>query len=249
MFDSVPKAVAYFLLFIALTLSVLTYKSYKNSQSKYFLWFLLLTVFIEFIGIAQYYYYKDKTAGLMPFVIGLINTGYLPKVYLSENAWLYNLYRMIIFPLYVYYHYSLVKGLINKKLLKYLFILCILVSFTDLVLNIDIFVSEKLMLTRISGGIFILISSAIYLMEVLKSDEILTFYKTLPFWITFGALIYYLTTIPVFLFKEYLKEFNSYNTYTTILYISNYILYGSFIIGFIVNAVQYNKNEKLKINN
>jgi len=122
-------------------------------------------------------------------------------------------------------------------------ILCIVVSFSDLLISWDVFISQNLMTTRIVGGFLILISASIYLMEVLKSDKLLTFHKSLPFWITFGALIFYLTTIPIFIFKDYLYNSKSY-AYTIILNISNYFLYSCFIIGFILNAIEYNKNKR-----
>src|SRR5690606_16260701 len=194
-------------------------------------------------GLINYYYYKDQSIGFMPLIMNLVSEGYIPKVYLSKNAWLYNSYRMFIFPFYIYYYYLLMISIKKKQLVLYLLTLFIIVSLMDAVINRNDFISTNLAITRIVGGLFILISSSIYLMEILKSNELLVFHKTLPFWITFGALIYYLTTIPIFIFKQYLNEFDSYSIYTTILYISNYFLYGFFIIGFILNAIEYNKKK------
>lgn len=247
MFDTPAKAIVHILLFLSVGMATITYKKYKKTTSKYFLWFLWLTLIVELLGSVNYYYYKNQSVGLMPHIMNLISEGYLLEKYIVKITWLYNLFRIVTFSFYIYYYYLLTKNIKKKKQIQYLLVLCILVSIIDLIINKNIFISENLMITRIVGGLFILIASTIYLVEVLKSNEILTFHKTLPFWVTFGALIFYLTTIPVFLFKEYLKEFN-YNTYTTILYTSNYFLYGSFIIGFIINAIEYNKKEKLKIN-
>ncbi|QLE02988.1 hypothetical protein HX109_15950 [Galbibacter sp. BG1] len=82
------------------------------------------------------------------------------------------------------------------------------------------------------GAIFL------YLGTILKSDEILRFYKTLPFWITVGILFFNLVTMPIFIFAEQLNFTAS--VYVYILVISNYVMYGCFITGFIVNA----KNQK-----
>lgn len=247
MFDSPAKAIYYLLLFFSVVLATITYKGYKGTPNRFFLWFLWLTVLVECFGLFQYYYYKDCSIGIMPYIMNLIYKGYLPELYLIKNAWLYNSYRMVIYPLYIYYYYLLIKSSKKRVLLKYLLLLCIVISLIDIIINNNVFISEKLMMTPIVGGLFILISSTVFLMEVLKSDELLSFHKTLPFWVTFGALIFYLTTIPIFMFKEYLKEFNSYTTYTSILYFSNYFLYGCFITGFIVNAIEYNKREKLEV--
>ncbi|MCM5662996.1 hypothetical protein [Galbibacter mesophilus] len=80
-----------------------------------------------------------------------------------------------------------------------------------------------------------------YLYTILKSDEILTFYKTLPFWITVGILFFNLVTMPIFIFARQLKF--SAIVYEFILLISNYVMYGCFITGFVINA---REKERLK---
>ncbi|MCX2681497.1 hypothetical protein OOZ15_16205 [Galbibacter sp. EGI 63066] len=61
----------------------------------------------------------------------------------------------------------------------------------------------------------------------------------MPFWIATGALVFNLMTIPIFVFSEQLNYSHQY--YRGILNISNIVLYGCFIIGFIINA----RNQKI----
>src|SRR5690606_32741530 len=104
--------------------------------------------------------------------------------------------------------------------------------------NYEFFNSKSVMINnhKIVGVLCTLISTFLYMQIVLKSDEILTFHTTLPFWITVGLLFFNLVTIPIFIFAQQLQF--SEKVYVYILTLSNYIMYGSFIIGFIKNARQ-----------
>jgi hypothetical protein len=81
-----------------------------------------------------------------------------------------------------------------------------------------------------------LISTFIYFQEIFNSDEILEFPKTLPFWIIVGTLVFQLGSTPVIIFAKQLNF--SHSAYEVILSLCNYVLYGSFIIGFIINMRQ-----------
>lgn len=245
MFNNWPKIASYFFLFLAVFIASVTYKSYKNTSSRYFLFFLWFTMLIELFGLARYYYYTNIQSNLysVKFISSILTSKILHEEYFKQITWIYNLYRFVIFPFYIFFYLTLVSEKRKKKQILIILFICITISIIDLIINRNVFISEKLMITRISGGFFIFISASIYLMEILKSDKLLTFHKTLPFWITFGALIFYLTTIPIFIFKDYLFQSNL-SIYSIILYISNYFLYGCFIIGFILNAIEYNKNKR-----
>ena len=52
--------------------------------------------------------------------------------------------------------------------------------------------------TVILGALIVCSFMFFYLKELLKSDKIINFQKSLPFWITIAFLLYYLTTIPFY---------------------------------------------------
>jgi hypothetical protein len=96
-----------------------------------------------------------------------------------------------------------------------------------------------------AGVVFTVVAICFYFMTILKSDKILSFYKTLPFWITIGILFFNLVTMPIFIFAKQLSF--SASIYVYILVISNYVMYGCFAIGFIVSVKYYEPEENYNI--
>src|SRR5690606_27215342 len=125
---------------------------------------------------------------------------------------------------------------------KIIFIIYIIVCIIDIIQNFEFITAQYFNYVRIFGALLLLICSVLYLNEVFKSNRVLYFYKTLSFLVTIGALIFYLTTIPIFIFASQLKF--SHKIYVIILVLSNYALYGSMILGFIINA--YHERKKIK---
>ncbi len=227
----------YYIEIVAVFTAIITYRYYRNTPNKYFLFYLLFVVIVETFNKVTVYYRYNYDGTIITFLKKI-----LPESLLEVNLWIGNIYLITIFLIYILYYFKLSKNLFNKKMLLVLGFVFILCASTDVVINIDSFNTHILSIVNISGSIIFLIATIIYLYEVFNSNEILFFHKTLNFWIIFGTLIFHLGTTPIFLFGE---SFNfSHVAYNYILTILNYILYLSFIIGFIMNARQSIKKMK-----
>ncbi|WP_140422749.1 hypothetical protein [Polaribacter haliotis] len=94
------------------------------------------------------------------------------------------------------------RGIIQEKNTKkfltfsfYIFNLTFLITSLYQITQ-GLFLTPYNSISDIIGSILISIVLILYLKEVLNSDKILDYKKTLSFWITFGLLLYYLASIP-----------------------------------------------------
>lgn len=230
----------YHLEILAAIVALVTYKWYKNKPSKYFLFFLWITVLVETIGLitAVNFFYPNSR------IIVFFKTNFSDTIVL-ENDWLYNIYWLFFFPFYFFYFGKLIKNKVIKKRVYILMYAYIIISLIDLFLNINQFNSTFLKLSRVAGTLFFLIVACSYLFEVIRSNEVFKFYLSLSFWITTSTMFFVLVTGPVYIFSDLTYESKlMLRFFLKIVDIGNYVLYGSFIIGFIINA--YQEKKKLK---
>jgi len=116
--------------------------------------------------------------------------------------------------------------------------LVIFVLFTVInILFIKNYFNESLIYINILGKILTSVIIMIYYTEVLKSNDLLYFQKSLFFWISIGVLLYNIGFVPVFIIAE-LIDFTGIFRY--IAFALNIILSLCFITGFIVSKKEYN---------
>ena len=237
MFQDYFRDFIFYLEIMCAIVATITYKSYKNTPNKYFLHFFWLTVIVETIGLLRFYdyYYQDNG-----FIIFLNNI--FPERFIEHNSWLYNIFKVITYYMYMNYLYKLINEKRAKRTISYLIGFFLIVVILDFIFNYNIFLIESLFWNRIAGSLMFLLCLFIYLFEVFNSNEVLTFHKTLSFWLLFGVLIFNLATVPIFIFSNRLGIVHP--AYRFILSFSNIILYGFAIIGFILNHRAHNKKYK-----
>ncbi|GAA4272577.1 hypothetical protein GCM10022258_18710 [Aquimarina gracilis] len=200
-------------------------KKYREDKpSRYFVYFLWLTFFIELFGVlpALMYY-----GGFFPFLKG---------TFLEENHWLYNIFFIFNFSFYVYYFYLNYKVKDFKLFMKILTILYVITSIINLIFT-DIYFVGVSAYTYIVGTIVLFIGGILYLYEMLQSDKILTFYKTIPFYVAVGAIIFHLAVTPLFIYSQYYDVDRSpyfVDVRKIILNSAIIFLYTCYTIGFIV---------------
>lgn len=211
---------------LAAIVATITYKKYRHTPSRCFLYFLWFTIFIELFGSIAYLYAYNCENWLIQLLIGVI-----PENYLRHNDWIYNIYLIITFNIYLYYFLMLVKTEKLKKIIC-LFIFCFAIICIYSIFSFENFHSAYYILIEGSGPLFLLVAAIFYFIDIFKSDDVLVFNKTLPFWIAAGALIFYLTTAPMFIFPYQLRRSSEITDY--ILFSANILLYSFFIIGFLI---------------
>ena len=120
--------------------------------------------------------------------------------YIVQLAYFYGYQTKDIYNIYTFFEYNIVAliyfkltvELVSHKWIKYLMVLFNLIYILSF-----IFIPIQ-NYTVLLGAVIVCLFMFFYLKELLQSDQIINFQNSLPFWITIGFLLYYLTTIPFY---------------------------------------------------
>ncbi len=194
--------------FIAAISGIIYYKKLKNSYWKWFVWYL---VFIFCAEVFSKFVLND-------FLI-------LKKYY-------YNFFVIPIEFLFLYWLYGC-KSLANKKLF---FIIAIFYA-VGLVFNVlffDVFKSIS-SVNYILGTLLLMIMIVLEFRQQIKSDKIIYFKENMMFYINFGIILFYISTLPFYAFNKVLYEqsrnlWNNYSTFTLSADIIMYLLFSAAFI-------------------
>jgi len=147
-----------------------------------------------------------------------------------SNYFIYNIYSIVIYFLYIQLTSILIKTVVFRKVLNYFSIMLILFFIADNLWNRNFF-TEIQMNTYFLGAIFLIISVAGFLYEIINTDKIVIFYKLRSFWVSMGLLLFYVPLIPVIVcFKSELLNVDIRFILTLTL---NFIMHFCFIISFL----------------
>lgn len=211
---------------IAAITGTIYYYKYKNTPLKYFLlilWYITITEFTSIYAIENniLLYYDEK------------GTKY--------NLWMYNLLYLIFYPSILYIYFKMIKSNHFKKWILVFITIYLIVS----VINwsfIQSFIYEWSETPSIIGSALLAISVLFYFIELLKSNNVIIYYRKLLFWVSVGLLIHHVSTIP---FKLKVTEYamrNYIHNLFLIIWISALVMYLIFTFGFIWSE----KEEKIE---
>lgn len=188
----------------------------------FFAYFLLLTYFIEIIGTIPIIIYWNEPLH------------FLKGTFWYQNFWLHNPYLIISFIVYILYfkwHISRkkIRKLIDKVLLLYV-IICI----ANLIFS-DVFLQSNSVVTYLLGSFILLGVIFYYYFEILLSSKILNIKRKISFYISFPALLFFLTTTPLIIYFEYFnnKSPEFVELSQMVLIIMNIFMYSSYSIAFL----------------
>jgi hypothetical protein len=85
------------------------------------------------------------------------------------------------------------------------------------------------------GAILLIITIALFLVEILNTEKILYFKKYLMFWISIGLFVFYTGIIPFVLSINLLPEFLSNDALSIMFFTLNFVMYCCFTIGFVIS--------------
>lgn len=208
---------------LAFLVGIFYYRKNKSKPTFYLVAFLGLTFLVEafgwyglFMEYGYFSFWKDT-----PF---------------EKNLWLYNLYGIISFFFYITYFKWYLKSKNSIRWLNMLTGVFIGASLIELIFIKGLF-AVSLPITNISGTLLVFFSISLYYLELLKSEKILLVHKSLPFYISVGALLFHLCTTPLFIYGSYYS--NSIDPafvslYRQIIFGTNYLLYSIYIAGFLI---------------
>ncbi|UNY98265.1 hypothetical protein MQE36_14380 [Zhouia spongiae] len=231
------KEYIYYIEILAAVVGTLTYNSYKHTHCRYFLFYLWFVVLVESYGQIPGLYKNPDYHNAIFFL-----NKFIDEKLLFRNIWLMNIYDLVTYNFYLFFFLNVIDDKRTKRWIIF-FVLVLWVAFilnlADNEMDLNFGYLNYVMLV---GASSVFICSILYFLQVISEDKIFDIHKRLTFWLIVGMLFFQLACTPIFLFSKQLNFSDP--VYNVILSISNYILYGSFIIGFMINAHEQKKIQK-----
>lgn len=219
----IPVFLVNFLEFAAFLSGLLYYQRNKSKPTYYLVWFLGITIFVEIFNWYAYF----VNSGFLHFLKGTV---------LESNYWSANIYSIISYLFYINYFKWFLASKRSIGILNKVSILFLLVGIGEIIFS-DGFFIRSMSITNIVGTLLVFLSIAFYYLELLRSDLILQVHKTLPFYVSVGALVFHLCTTPLFIYSSYYSNSidpDFVKLYLRVLFGSNYLLYSLYIAGFLI---------------
>lgn len=212
---------------------------YKNSEVKYFIYFLIYIVICELLA-SYTRFVRDN--GFLSFLEGTL---------IEKNHWWATLYwQMGAIVFFSYYYQKILRGLLFKKIIKIVTCVFLIFSTTYIIFNWQDFFIRFFPSITIFGAIIIFLCTMFYFFELLQSDNILTFYKSVNFYISATIFIWWLIITPIVFFDKYqtyilnVYEFDrEYVVLRGYVYlVSNILMYSTFTFALIYCRPKTRKN-------
>jgi hypothetical protein len=181
--------------FSAAITGLILYKKYKSTVAKYFIFFLVCIVVLDFMSGYTQYVQEDK------FLSFLKGTRF------QKNHWFTTIYWFIgAIMFFSFYYVKILKTVIFKTIIKVISFGFLVISIIYIALNWELFFIKFFPFLDIFGAIIILMCSMFYFFEVLQSNKILNFYKSLNFYISFTIFFWWLIITPLTFYEVYFSS-------------------------------------------
>lgn len=203
------------------------------------------TILMEMVSFITgiFYWKKVKNSPWLWFVfyLGFIVAGELICNYLSTTPYkikVNSIFNYVIIPVEFIFLYWLYYKHTNSKKSKMLVIVCIIIYLISFIDDQYFFQDKKFIFDSVSyctGNLVLLIVIISFFIQFSRGNDILHYQSSMIFWVSLGALVFYLGTLPYFglihlLYDKYRTVFNY---YTYLMFALDWTMYLLFIIGFI----------------
>ncbi len=215
---------------MAAVTGLILFKKYYSTAAKFFILFL---VYIAICDLISAYTYLVRDNG----VLGFLNT-----TYFQSNHWWSTLYwevGAVVF--YSFYFYKLIKTKLYCTVIKYSGLGFLSFSILYIIVNFEDYFNSFFPEIAVFGAIIILLCVTLYFIEILKSEDILTFYKSLNFYISTAILLWWLIATPLVFYNIYFSsaDWDFVVLQDTIYILSNIFMYSIFTFGLIYSKPEY----------
>lgn len=170
----------------------------KDNSVRPFVWFLWVTVFVETFAMYTYLFAH--------FDNSFIN--WIESSVFATNSWIYTIYDFTTLILVGMFMLRNTKKVSSHKVIKIIIVGCsaftvcyfsLIGGFFKMSFNYDWLVQ--------TFALFIMF--LLYLSELIKSEQILYFYKSHVFYLIFAITFWKICLTPLFIFDIHYREFNS----------------------------------------
>lgn len=209
---------------LAAVTGLLLFKKYKSTSAKFFICFL---VYLTLCDFASTYVYYIKNDGLFNFLQGTV---------FVKNYWWGTLFWKIgAIMFFAFYYHRVLKTDVFKKMVKIGAFSFLLFSIGYIAFNWDDYFRMFFPAISILGAFIIFLCTVFYFIEILKSDKILTFYKSINFYISVAIFIWWLIITPLVFYDIYMSklDWNFIFLRWQIYLVANICMYGTFTFALI----------------
>lgn len=178
--------------FLAAVTGLCFYKKYRSTAVIYFVWFLWYSAIADLISRYPEFF---RFIGIYDRIEGTI---------FENNYWYITIFWVIVSTVfYSFYFQKIIKKPHLKIILKYANLAFIVCSIFFLVIYYQKLYTSYIPAIHLISTIAIFLAVSLYLYEVLSSDTVLTFYRSLNFYISATVLIWWLITTPMVFYELY----------------------------------------------
>lgn len=195
-----------------------------NYLYRYFVYFLWVTVFVEIVF------------GWLPSLISFFEAfSTLKNTMFVESDWVYSVYEIVSYVFYSFFFVSHIESSTYRKIGNLLLVFYSVFRFSNLIFS-EISFGANSYTNMTIGTLMLLIIIFYYYYQLLQSDLILNFYKSFPFYVSVGLLVFYLVLNPIVIYESFYNKKNPefIEVYRYILTIVNIFMYTCFTIGFMI---------------
>ncbi|AUP77518.1 hypothetical protein C1H87_01790 [Flavivirga eckloniae] len=177
---------------LAAVTGLLLYKRYKFTAAKYFIYFLAYLTICDFFSFYTRYVSPGK---VFDFLIGSV---------FEKNHWWSTLFWGIGAILFFgFYYHKILENKAFKNIVKYSSYSFLFFSIVYIALNWDKYFNSFFPVISIFGAVIIFLCAVLYFIETLQSDNILTFYRSLNFYISAAIFVWWLIITPLDFYDIY----------------------------------------------
>lgn len=208
------------------------YLKTSNKLIQPFVWYLWVVVFVETFGMYGFFLLNNYDNEIF---ISIKNSVW------CTNTWLYNIYEIISVILFGIYFRNILDRKLDKTIVEVSVIVYSIFTFAYFIIT-DRFFIKSIPYNFLLQTFLVFTYVMLYYRQLLKSDDILIFYKSVFFYINSGLMLWFLVISPLFIFDTYLYAVNEnfVEFRKTYLFIANLLLYSCYTFGFLY-SLQFKK--------
>lgn len=177
---------------LAAITGLICFNKYKKTSVRYFILFVIYAALVDILGS-------------YPMFFARLNAFHIIEHTLFEKNYLYFavFWGIGTTVFYVYFYRKILRNESRKRFLGYTILVFLITAILILFLNFQILDSTNNIFIYVGGSLLILLCVGLYFIEILESDKVLTFYKSIYFWISSVILIWFLITTPLQFYEIY----------------------------------------------
>lgn len=216
----------FFVEFVAVVAGILTYKKFKGTTVTFFIKIIWCSFIIEIIGSYSNFY------KVFDFLKPIQNS-----IFKVNYWWFTTTYLIGVVILISTFYQKILDNIRFKSFLKFLTIAYILFALSYIVVHFDQFFKQIFPVISILAGILVLTCCVLYLIELLSSNKIINFYKSVNFYITIGLFFWWIVVTPLTFYDVYMVNSDwDYILLKWQVYLSlNFMMYTIFAVGLIIS--------------